>query len=294
MNNNRTALQAQLETLKFIRHADIAETYMRQRQERRNRKPSFANLRVGELGRFYVDTYGRTLPDDDAGRDESLVVAHHIFHGGTIERRFPTWCSLWTPWASADEIDDIIVRVISHPQRWTADELGRRIGLTDEVRTRLMIRTIGAIDCSKAERAARRTVRDAAAHKARRASLAMGREQPMTDKPWEAAGVSRATWFRRKKSEAETVRLKPSAIDSYCTVDSFKSHDDAAPHPALKAETASPPIDRDAEARREASLTWLDEIVRLGDSRNAAEWAALHAKMTAFERGGRACRRLLN
>ena len=57
-------------------------------------------------------------------------------------------------------LDDLIADIAAHPIRWRADKLAHRVGLTDATRTRLGITTIGAIDVTREERAARRRERD--------------------------------------------------------------------------------------------------------------------------------------
>ena len=37
-------------------------------------------IRCAELERLFIARYGRQLPDDDAGRDEAMLMAHHLAH----------------------------------------------------------------------------------------------------------------------------------------------------------------------------------------------------------------------
>jgi hypothetical protein len=51
--------------------------------------------------------------------------------------------------------------VTSCPLKWSADKLGWKLRLSDVDRTELKIRTIGAFDCSREQRAARRKAKQA-------------------------------------------------------------------------------------------------------------------------------------
>jgi hypothetical protein len=79
-------------------------------------------------------------------------------------------------------------------------------------RTAPRITTIGAIDCSKAEPVERRKGRKRNRVEAgRRAAGAVPREQYEANslsrtRPWEALGISRRTWERRRKAPVATPR----------------------------------------------------------------------------------------
>ena len=79
------------------------------------------------------------------------------------------------------------------------------MGLTEEVRTRLRITTIGAIDLTKDEREEARKARKVEAKRKKRRKqgtkprneyLALSKEHA---KPWVAEGCSRAKWYRRQR-----------------------------------------------------------------------------------------------
>lgn len=115
-----------------------------------------AALRMRCFAKYLRDRYGVELPDDDAGRDEIEVAASHLASLAHPKGRIEKWLGLWAPWISVREQQDVIAKAITEQKHWTADQLAWRLGLTDADRTRLGITTIGAIDCSKAERKARR------------------------------------------------------------------------------------------------------------------------------------------
>jgi hypothetical protein len=90
----------------------------RRKRRRQGKRPSIATLRVCELNRLFYTRYSHHLPDDDAGREDVAIMVNHLV--------------------------------------MLADTLAKALNLTDAERTRLKIRTIGAVDCTKAEREARR------------------------------------------------------------------------------------------------------------------------------------------
>jgi len=161
---------------------------------------------VRDLTRFFAFTYGG-LPDDDAGRESFFPLAHHVARlNGDPESIIRDYAASWCPWMPGDELEAYVRRVLAKPYKWSADALGAEIGLLDDaVRTLLGIRTIGAVDVPKAEREKRRAQRKAETKRAkRRAAGSKPRavyeaESLSRTKPWEAEGISRSTWERRRR-----------------------------------------------------------------------------------------------
>lgn len=85
-----------------------------------------------------------------------------------------------------------------------ADEIASLLNVTWIERTELKLTTIGCIDVPKAERDQRRKERHRLAQKNRRRRQgARPRDQYLKAsisrrQPWVSAGVSRATWYRRR------------------------------------------------------------------------------------------------
>jgi hypothetical protein len=143
-------------TTASARRAEIDRRYKAKQAD----KPpvSLAALRIAELRRLFTARYGRTLPDDDAGRDDIVVMAHHLARRqGDARRNIRNWIELHAPWMAADEIASTTAYVTTNPIRWRADKLATRLHLTEAERRRLRICTIGAIDVTKAERKLART-----------------------------------------------------------------------------------------------------------------------------------------
>jgi hypothetical protein len=95
--------------------------------------------------------------------------------------------------------------VVAHPRRFKADTVAARLGITDEIRTLLKLRTIGAIDKPAEVRAAeRREQQRLAKEQKRRAAgiptITETRAIRARKEPWIEAGIPRSTWYRRAAS----------------------------------------------------------------------------------------------
>lgn len=137
-----------------------------------------------------------------------MVAVNHLASLARPKGRIENWLDLWCPWLTRAESTSIIAKAIMEQHHWTADQLAWRLRLTDADRTALAITTIGAIDCSKAQRTKRRKAK----HKARMAGHRNPRPASSIerDKPWKAVGMSRATWYRKRKA-GETRETDPCA-----------------------------------------------------------------------------------
>jgi hypothetical protein len=184
-------------------HREIAQEYERKRRKKRGPK---TYRRICELEIIFADRYGAVLPDDDAGADDALIMAHHLAHLNSPEQRIREFLQRWAPWYTKGGIEWLIAKVLRKPLKWTADKLAQRVGLDYATRTRLGITTIGAIDCKKATREKRRRQKDAARHKALRAKAgAKPRAHSVTQtQPWKAERISRRTWYRRRNGTVGT------------------------------------------------------------------------------------------
>jgi hypothetical protein len=187
------------------RRREIKLRYRRRKRER----PPLVGLRVRDLNTLFTARYGQILPDDDAGRDDVRIVAHHLaqYVDGNPLRRITQWVRLRAPWMRLAELDALVAECITKPRRWRADKLAWRLRLTAADRKALRITTISAIDANRAQRIARRRERDRKRKAARRAAAgAIPREQYEAQsieraQPWTMLGMSRATWYRRHPRE---------------------------------------------------------------------------------------------
>ena len=198
---------------KVERLQDIASFYANPRGDKKVGKLKLAALRVAELERFFDQRYGGggrdyVLPDENRGRDNAYVMCCHLANCPLAPERIRReWLGAHAPWLSMAERNGLLARPAL---KWSADKLAMRIGLTFQERQRLDIRTIGAIDMNKEQRAARRSALDRKAHMAaRRANGAISKAQYLAQsasrkKPWEAEGISRRTWYRRRAGQDGT------------------------------------------------------------------------------------------
>jgi len=130
-------------------------------------------------------------------------MAHHLALFDNPEKRIKVWLRRWAPWYTEGGAYWLIETVTRRPRKWTADALAKHLGVDNATRTRLGLTTIGAIDFSKAQRARRRQKLAAARQRERRAKAGAvpHASSARRTKPWEARGVSRATYYRQLKSE---------------------------------------------------------------------------------------------
>lgn len=177
----------------------------RHKRRRATSPQQIVSLRLNDFARLLRSRYGITLPDDDAGRDDLEPVLHHIAALPQPARRAMHWLEIWAPWLTLGEQREIVSKAIATARPWTADQLAWRYRITREERTMLGLTTIGAIDHGKRARTKSRKERDRQRKAiARRAKGAKPRAEyeaaAITNaKPWEAEGISRRTWYRRRR-----------------------------------------------------------------------------------------------
>jgi hypothetical protein len=165
-------------------------------------------LRMRDLCALFRSRYnGQTiLPNDDSGRDDLYVAVHHLACLAHPRKHIAGWLETWAPWLTIAEQRQIVGDALANPQRWKADALAWRLRLTMEQRTMLNITTIGAIDANRAARLKRRKAKDRQRkEQQRRAKGIKPRFQYegqsiANAKPWIAQGISRAQWYRNRKT----------------------------------------------------------------------------------------------
>jgi len=132
----------------------------------------------------------------------------------TLRERMERWAQRYAPDVDDSVLDDAVATAMRRDVIEKADKIAVRLHVSYEERQRLRLVTIGSYDVNKAgrkrRRAARKRERDRqrmlakyrAAGKIERAvylarSLSAAR-------PWEAEGISRRTWERRRKAAQAT------------------------------------------------------------------------------------------
>jgi hypothetical protein len=228
LNAQQTNISDRLDTrlasldpeVQLVKHEEIAKRYER-KQKGFWSWNSWLKRRLNEIELVLWDRYAdRVLPDDDAGRDDLRIFLHHQGRcvGGKNASTMRAWIAEHAAWLDEDEGDQLIRHYIASEKKLPkADTLARFMGLTYADRERLGrllvvskprsrgIRTIGAIDASKAKRKVLNEAKwlelaKARAAAARRAAGAKPHaESASRTKPWEAFGYSRSTWERKGK-----------------------------------------------------------------------------------------------
>jgi hypothetical protein len=126
-----------------VRAAERAEA--RKKRRRWSASVVFVTIRMAELFRVFVHSYGGAgLPDDDAGRDDLKLMFQVLSTTHDAAHRMYSVARAWAPWMPADELAALVADVAAHPRRFKADTIAARLGITAEIRALLDLRTIGA------------------------------------------------------------------------------------------------------------------------------------------------------
>ena len=190
---------------------------------RAKRKPgkdeTIRRIRLGDIQRFLRHRYGYTLPPDDAGREDLYELLLPISLGQGDWRKMKNVIEIWAPWMDAGEALEFIDRVNRTPdymRKPNARILGEKLRLLNQEREALGIRTILPIDMTEEQlqeqRKAKKRVRD---ERRRRKAGRKTRETYLANsltrlKPWEAEGISRRTWFRKRGTGVRQIKLSNS------------------------------------------------------------------------------------
>jgi hypothetical protein len=199
----------------------LSEKPARRKRRRGEWRFSPELLRLREIEKLITHRHGGQLPDpgdtDDRETCFDYVRAAAL---ALAAQDMAAWCRRWAPWVSAADVVPIEAVARSRRRMMRADGVAGLLHVTMAERTALKLRTIGAADMPKAARKKlakqqkreRDRKRD---EKKRRAAGAVDRASYVatsvsTLKPWEAAGMSRRTWYRKGRP---TVGTSPSRID---------------------------------------------------------------------------------
>jgi hypothetical protein len=182
------------------------------KRDRKARRRSPDECRIHDLNKLARFRYGRdfVLPDNADGRALAIaMITHQPYKPSEWLDRF---CRERTPWLDPDEID----RKQLHPKKAAA--LGQDLNLSAVERLVLKICSIRPYDMTRAELTAwlkkRKRRREAIAKQARRRIAGqqsraeyLATHSASRIKPWEAEGVSRRTWYRRRGTSLSPTML---------------------------------------------------------------------------------------
>ena len=164
------------------------------------------------IRRLEIERYARALDVADTDDFRSFLVAWQWHNSNSKDAAGALVMSAKRMGRAitAVEAEQVIKEAYTVRKCRKADALGRYLRLTDETRTALQIRTIGSIDISKQQRARRRKEQKRALERARRR---MQGAKPRTEylaakvtsrlQPWKSEGISRRTWYYRRKAAAQ-------------------------------------------------------------------------------------------
>jgi hypothetical protein len=171
-------------------------------------------MRKREVRRWLTYRYGNTVPNDDAGRDDLAIYLLYVAQsnpadpvGAAVKEAVAS-----APWLSQVQAWGMAKRAANKPVRFKADKLAKRLGVTNDLCTQLRFTTIGACDLTRPERIEARRKRHAEAKRNKRRASGMPPRHEWLEahsvsraKPWEAEGISRAQYYRRRKGTVRQV-----------------------------------------------------------------------------------------
>lgn len=242
--------------------------------------PLLDRLRVSELKRVDLDAYeGGVVDTFQAGERLFACALPHLLGLPTVLRRTGApgagdlaefaYChtpAFYRGKGGARYFDDLRrafeAGECEKPLRMKADTVARALGLTLAERTRLKLRTIGASDRVKAEREKDARAKDAAYQlEKRRAAGAVPRARyegasAAQTQPWVTLGLSRSTYYKRRKAGTLPCETTPSARETSPSAIGgstpyYRSSDGPVSHPASRVRNRCKPSEG-VEAQGEA------------------------------------------
>jgi hypothetical protein len=175
-------------------------------------------VRLGQINRLLRERYSGSrliIPDDDAGDGDLfalLCVKAQCYRPDRREKALRDTIALWAPWMSADKAASLVHRAMTE-RKITSDTLGKWLWLDADTRERMRLWQLGAHDLDATGRAARSRERSRERKRQRdREREEQKRRQNGNQtrgawleqnsasrlKPWEALGISRRTYYRRR------------------------------------------------------------------------------------------------
>jgi hypothetical protein len=175
---------------------------------------------LGQLNRVFLDLYGPEFPDDDAGSEDlATLLRYHALHPTHGRERMKNCIETRAPWMAKETAEYLIGDLaILDPRylRLSPAELRFRVHIHSEDRERLRAWNIPPYDLTDAQLEQRRKdkkrARDKARSKKTRPNYLM--DSISRKKPWEAEGVSRATWYRRRTKGETSLRQVLAVLPS--------------------------------------------------------------------------------
>lgn len=198
----------------------LKEKPSRKRSRRQEWAFSHEILRLREIEKIIRHRHRNGIPDP-AGTDDFEMCFAYVRAVAMTPRcqDVVSWCETWAPWAVYQEaLVDLVYEERRRKYMLRSDAVAALLHVTLQERTALGLKTIGACDVSAKDRKAlakeAKRLRDRTRQEQKRRAAGMiartSQQAPtITElKPWEAAGVSRATWYRRRETDLSRVDIK--------------------------------------------------------------------------------------
>jgi hypothetical protein len=178
-----------------------------------NFRAATAHKRLADILRIVMGKWGGRVPEGYRNVVAHLVACELIQtgcsdpHGELIK-----WCARYTDDHSEDEILDTFKTARAKRYNYGARGLGEKLGITTDDVHRLGLTAIAAGGETDEQFKERRRKRDAELKRQRREAAGATAQSNSTErqKPWLAAGVSRATYYRHQTNTKSLKRIKNS------------------------------------------------------------------------------------
>ena len=179
----------------------------------RKYRAATAHKRLADVLRIVMGKWGGRVPEGYRNVVAHLVACELIQtgcsdpHGELIK-----WCARYTDDHSEDEILDTFKTARAKRYNYGARGLGEKLGITTDDVHRLGLTAIAAGGETDEQFRERRRKRDAELKRQRREAAGATAQSNSTErqKPWLAAGVSRATYYRHQTNTKSLKRIKNS------------------------------------------------------------------------------------
>jgi hypothetical protein len=187
------------------------------------REENVRRARLRDLRRLSQHRYGHVLPDDDAGREDLwerfLVISLAPLEPEKKMRNEAEICAPWLPEAQLQTLIQEVMLLPVSRRKVPRREIGKRMNLTFREREITKCWTVSPVDMTDEEMAEWRKDKDRARRAIKRAQAGKPtRDQYLAKnvisrtKPWEAEGISRATWYRRRETGCSAIRSTDTLV----------------------------------------------------------------------------------
>jgi hypothetical protein len=210
--------------------AEIQRRYS-EKQERTLRLNRIAAKRIKDIERYLAGRYGRVVPDDDAGREDLVILLNHLAQNPVDpQAKMRAAVHSWAPSMDHDEMLALVEMIAKKPRRYRAKTLGRLMRITVQEHATWELESIWAHTTTEEDMKAKELnrERDRKRTKRRRKGMVPREEYLAANcksraEPWKALQVSRAKYYRMLKageipnetSPYETSPSAPLERDSY-------------------------------------------------------------------------------